>query len=301
MITWFLFALGSAVMQSTTNALSNQAVHLGQYSKITLSFITAATASIILFAVTFIFFGMPDLAEGFWRAALVTGILNMAIIPVGLKAFEVGEFSSVYSMSLTAPIFLLFTGWVFLGEVPPLLGMAGVILTVFGLWEISRAVPDGNTAKDYRKGNLLGLSVALMSSVSVNFDKLATLYSSRTFSYAVIIGFAALGYVAYLLFTKGTLFLKTGAPPPVVPDGWKRIFFNPILLLFFGGIAQSANGFFYNSALATGFASYTIAIKRVGVLLGVIWGWLFFREKNISKKLLGAGIAIAGVVLILFS
>lgn len=299
---WFFFALGSAIAQSTANAFSNQAVQLGQYSKLTLALITTATSSLILFAVTILFLGIPDLAPGFWTAVLITGTLNAVMIPLGFKAYEYGEFSSVYSMSLTTPIFLLLTGWIFLGEVPPVLGMVGVVLTVLGLWEITRANPEGAQAKNYKLGNLLGLVVAVMASISVNFDKLATLYSSRTFSYAVIMGIVALGYGVYLLFSKGSIIVKTGATADYSSKGkFIQIFFYGLFLMFLAGVAQAANGYLYNSALATGLASYTIAIKRVGVLLGIFWGWLFFREKNISKKLFSVVIAIAGVILILLS
>ncbi len=302
MITWFLFALGSAISQSGMNALSNRAVKLGQFSKITVGFIGTATASMILLLITFIFFGIPDLKPGFWHAVFVTGALNIVMLPTGLKAYEFGEFSSVYSMTLATPIFLLFTGWIFLGEVPPMLGMFGVVLSVLGLWQIAKAVPGRETARDFKKGNILALSVAFMASISVNFDKLAVLYSNKFFSYGVISGVMALGYAAYLLFNSRSLMVRTNSASAPPENPLKSIFFlEGIFLLVLIGMLQALNGIFYNSALAIGFASYTIAIKRLGVLFGVIWGWLFFREKNISKKLLGAGIAIAGVILILFS
>ena len=302
MITWFFFALGSALMQSTANALSNKAIQLGQYSKITLSFITTATTSILMFAVTFLFLGVPELKDGFWIAVLATGVLNVIMIPVGFKAFELGEFSTVYSMALTTPIFLIFTGWIFLGEIPPVLGMVGVVLTVIGLWEISKANSVETRAKDFRKGNLLALAVALMASISVNFDKLATVKSGPVFSFAVILGILAVAYAIYLLFVYGTILVKTGVKSEKPPDvSYGGLLVQAVFFIFLAGVAQAFNGFFYNSALTIGLASYTSAVKRVGILFGVFWGWLFFREKNISKKLFGAGIAIAGVILILFS
>jgi drug/metabolite transporter (DMT)-like permease len=298
MLSWFLFALGSALAQSASQALSNKAVQLGQYSKVTLSFMTTATTSILMFAVTFLFLGVPELKDGFWIAVLTTGALNAVMIPLGFKAFELGEFSTVYSMALTTPIFLLFTGWIFLGEVPPILGMVGVVLTVVGLWEISKANSVENRAKDFRKGNLLALAVALMASISVNFDKLAAVRSGPVFSYAVILGILAVFYAAYLLATKGSIIIKTENHNQ---GGRVGFLAGAAFFILLAGAAQAFNGFFYNSALIIGLASYTSAVKRVGILFGVFWGWLFFKEENIGEKILGAGIAILGVILILFS
>jgi uncharacterized membrane protein len=39
-----------------------------------------------------------------------------------------------------------------------------------------------------------------------------------------------------------------------------------------------------------------IAIKRTSVLMGVLWGALFFKEKGITERFLGASIMILGVV-----
>lgn len=299
MFAWFLFALGAAIAQSCVNALSNRAVKLAQFSKITIGFVATGVASLILLAISYFLVGFPELGTDFWRAVLITGALNTIMVPVGLKGYELGEFSSVYSMSLTAPIFILFTAWIFLGEFPPILGIVGVILSVVGLWSIAKVSSKNTEAKDYKKGNLLGLSVALMASISTNFDKIAVLNSDRFFSYGIIAGFMTIAYAAYLLIRYKTLIVRIETLPMSAPS-FKRDFFLPGLLFLFAiGIVHALNAYFYNSALMMGFVSYTIAIKRIGVLFGVLWGWLFFREKNISKKLLGAGIAAVGVVLIL--
>src|SRR3990167_7094183 len=267
MITWFLFALGAAIAQSCMNALSNRAVKLAQFSKITISFVATGVASLILLGISYFLVGFPELGPDFWRAVLITGAFNTIMIPVGFKAYEVCEFSSVYSMSLTAPIFILFTAWIFLGESPP----------------------------------IFGLSVALMASVSTNFDKLAVLNSDRFFSFGIIAGFMTVGYAAYLLIRHRTLIVRSETLSSTASPSWSIFLLHGVMLLFLIGIVHALNAYFYNSALMMGFVSYTIAIKRIGVLFGVLWGWLFFREKNISKKFLGAIIAILGILLILLA
>lgn len=63
-------------------------------------------------------------------------------------------------------------------------------------------------------------------------------------------------------------------------------------------------GVFSFHCLAHGFAismvkaGYMISIKRFNVLIGIIYGGIFFREKYIALRFLGAGMMVAGAVVI---
>ena len=47
--------------------------------------------------------------------------------------------------------------------------------------------------------------------------------------------------------------------------------------------------------------SYALALFQLSAVLNVIFGWKFFREKDLLKKLLGSSIMAAGAaVLIIF-
>ncbi len=296
MLLWLIFALGSAGMNSLLQVVSKEAILDQKYSKVGIKFVSVLVSSAILVIVSYYIIGLPEIDPRFWPAALITGVLNIISALVYLRAYEVGEFSSVYSMSLMTPIFLLGTSFVLLGEAPSLLGSIGVLLTIVGLWFAFRHRSGKPLAPGFTKGNLLGLSVAMISALSVNFDKAAALYSDRFFAPAMSLAVMAIGYGIYLAISPKKIFANgngiSGAKMPKIMSG-----INMLLLL---GLMGAAGTVLYNSALLAGFASYTIAIKRVGVLLGVIWGWLFFKEKDIGKKLFGAAIAIGGVVLILF-
>ncbi len=306
MFSWLFYSLGSAVTTSLTQVLSKQAILDRRYSNVAIKFVSALVASAILFLVAYLY-GFPNLDPRFWPAVIITGAINNVSALMYLRAYQVGEFSSVYSMSLMTPIFLLLTSFVLLGEKPTLLGAFGVFLTIIGLWVAFRKNTPQKNVQDFTKGNLLGLSVALLSSLSVNFDKAAALYSNRIFAPAATLAFMALSYGFYLLVRRQKFFV---AKPPLddsassLQVGLERKapwWFAGMPLLLVMGVLSAGGTVLYNSALLGGFASYTIAVKRVGVLLGVIWGWLFFKEKDLGKKLLGAAIAIAGVVAILWS
>jgi len=47
--------------------------------------------------------------------------------------------------------------------------------------------------------------------------------------------------------------------------------------------------------------AYMIAVKRTSLLFGVVFGYLFFQEKEIGKRLFSACLMLVGVILILFA
>ncbi len=291
MLTWFLLAFSAAIIHSFMQTLQKRAVTVVGYSKVTITFVITAIAAALIFVVSYFIVGLPQIDNQFWSAIFITGALNALAWPIMLKAYEVGEFSSVYSMILLTPVFLLITSFIFLGEAPSPVGILGVLLTVSGLWFITSQHKHIDIP-GFAKGNWLGVSVAAIFSISVNFDKLAVQHSDRFLGSAGVLAVIALGSAIYLLTRYKKIFLHTGSGAGSVSG--------PLLLVGVGVLLAIGN-VVHNSALLAGLASYTIAVKRMGVLLGVVWGWLFFKEKNISQKLFGAVIAVLGVVTILFS
>lgn len=288
-MTWIFFAVGNAIISSVYQALNNFAASTGRFSKFTIAFFGTAITSPILFFFSYIH-GFPKIGGGFWTAVFVTGILNFIATPIMLKAYETGEFSSVYSMILLTPVFLVVTSYFFLGEKASILGILGIALTVFGLWFLAKPKAEGHKEKfHYFKGPALGIVVALIYSISINFDKLTVKRSDALFASAVVLGLLGILNGIYLL-TKYRGF-----------GGARNFGFSNLLILVPIGVSLALTQFLQNSAFLLGLASYTIAIKRTGILFGVLWGWLFFKEDGFKKKFFGAALAVLGVVTLLFA
>lgn len=302
MLIWLLLAFGSALTNSWVQTMSKWAINLTRYSKITIAFVITATAAAALFLFSYFIFGFPAIDSRFWGAVTITAILNLIGFPIMLKAYELGEFSSVYSMILLTPVFLLVTAFIFLDETPSTLGIVGVILTIVGLWIVARGNHAHAQVPNFAKGNWLGILTALLWSISVNFDKLSTLYSDRFFAPATATAFMAIGYLFYLLLKhKRVLVIKAETTEEKSNSKLKTLKIPKGLFLVLAGLFLGLSSVLHNSALLAGYASYTIAIKRTGVLFGVLWGWLFFKEKGILRKLVGALIAVIGVIAIILA
>ncbi len=295
MLIWFLFAISNAFSYSAHNAYSKYIISSSRLSKPAVIFLSSLIGSLSLFIVSYIQ-GFPELDRTFWIAVVITSLINSISAPMLLRAYQLGEFSRIFSISLLTPVFLLFTAFLFLGEIPRPLGIIGVILTVVGLWFVEKHSPDG-VEKEFvvesgkiNRGVLIAIGVALLSSITVNFDKLAAQHSDVFFAPAIALAIMAIITGCYLILA-GKFHLSSLRGMRVSEVG-------SVAAL---GLTSALSNVLFNVALLIGLAVYTIAIKRLGILFGVVWGWLFFKEKNISKKLLGAAIAVAGVVAILFS
>lgn len=299
---WFFLALSAGLGDSWSKASQNWSVSLSRHSKPAIIFGGNIIASVILFSISYFAAGFPELQSGFWTAVLITGVLNSITFPVFLRAYELGEFSSVYSMILLTPVFLFLTSFLFLGETPSAIGIFGVALTIIGLYIIGKNHGSPNVGiKNFARGNVLGILVAIIWSISVNFDKLAAFRSDQFFAPAV--GSAVLAAVSGTYLISQFLFGRGGASGTGIDEKSAVPKIPPFSYLSFiaVGTTLALSGALHNSALLFGPASYTIAIKRTGVLWGVLWGWLFFKENNISHKLVGVLIAVAGVIAILFA
>ena len=285
MPSWFLYSLANAFFFSIYQALSNRAVKHGQYSKYAILFYATFIAALVQLIAAW-WFGFPELEDGFFFALSITAVLNALAVPLMLRAYEIGEFSTVFSMLLLSPIFLLLTSFIILGEVPSIWGAVGVLLTVAGL---TFASSEKYSFSKFNRGTWIAILVAFIFSISSNFDKLTMQRSDPFFAgFALNISIAMLSLV-FLIFKKNglkNLILRNKS------DFWMLV---PI------GATLGVSSTFFLLAMSTGLVSYASAVKRLGLVFAILWGWLFFKEKNISKKILGAAVAIVGVLLIIFS
>ncbi|MEQ1500222.1 MAG: DMT family transporter, partial [Parcubacteria group bacterium] len=95
--------------------------------------ITLFLTGILLLPVV-IFLGIPDIKDGFWSAFVVTMLLNLISQNLFIKAFKMSEASLIAPLRLIIPLFVVITGFLFLGEKPSFMGVVGIVITMFGLW-----------------------------------------------------------------------------------------------------------------------------------------------------------------------
>ena len=230
---------------------------------------------------------IPALDSTFWIAAVISTSLNAAGAVAFWHALARGEFLRIFPLLSLTPIFSVLTGWLVLGETPALQGFIGIALIVAGLIVLEKRESTASLADKKRRWTalLLGALYALILSINVALDRLAILHSDPYF------------YAAFFpLATAVPLLLLAAEFPPRKEDIIPLRRHAGLILL--AGFFFAASAFFGALGLGYLLASYFSATKRLGILVALVGGVLFFKEKITVRIVVGAAIAVLGVLLI---
>jgi len=284
----FIFAFLTAFFESIKDAFSKRGLQAVDEYIASFSFKFFS----LPFLIPFVFiFGIPQLGSNYLIALVADGLLNLITIVLYMRAIKVSDLSITVPLVAFTPLFLLITSPLMLGEFPAPLGIAGVLLIVFGsyLLNISR-INDGLLgpfkALLKKKGPKIMLLVAFLFSITSNIDKIGVQNSSPIFWAFSINIFVMLALIPLIFF-------KSKHDFSAVKTDFKILF--PI------GLFSALTIIFQMIAISLTLVAYVISIKRVSVVLGVIWGRFFFKEKGVKERLFGTTVMVSGVVLITLS
>jgi drug/metabolite transporter (DMT)-like permease len=282
---WLILSLLTALAVASQDAwVKKHFSHLTAYDMLAFPFLF----SLPLFAITIPFISVPPLDDTFYWCFVVSLPLNFIPFFLYMKAIQESPLSLTLPYLAFTPAFMIFTGYGFLGEIPNLWGLAGIVVTCIGGYVLNLEsgrhsfwAPIKAVFKE--TGSWLMLIVALMFSFSAVIGKKGILHSSPLFFTMTF--FAALSFLTLVaLLALGKIHLKT------FRDDWAK------------GLVAGA--LFFVHALSHGFAismvkaGYMISVKRLSALIGIIYGRLFFKEKYIAVRFVGACLMVAGAVLI---
>lgn len=278
----------------------------------------AATVVFFLIYLTFWGFTSPKLLPGFWRAVLLGTLVNLFIQFFAVKAASIKE----GEISLTAPLSAMTPGLITimaiaLGEYPGKIGIAGITLMALGsyvllfektpryLWEyvspvkrltmlfkIDRLAPE-------EKGKTIVVALTLGSAILSTFGLLFDgLYTRRgvnlqglTLAMLTMMGLLALGYSAWYIVNPGSQNRTSGLK--IYQTQPKYII--TIIFLVIGWVAMI---YLFQPTYNHTYVAYVGTLKRLTILITVIFGFVFFREGEIKKRLWAAILIMAGAILI---
>ncbi|MBI2625979.1 MAG: EamA family transporter [Candidatus Nealsonbacteria bacterium] len=226
----------------------------------------------------------------FWWATIASSASSIIALILFMKALQIGELSLTAPLLSFTPVFLIFTSRIMLGESIGFLGICGVALITAGTYALELRREKGiwgpikALLKD--KAALMTLIVALIYSVSSNFNKIAVANSSPI-TYLVFVQM-----ISALVFIT-IIFLKSDQKFAGIKSGWK--------MLLAVGLFTALSLFAQMTALTLAMVPYVISLKRTSAVFSVILGFIAFKERNIKPKLIGSILMMAGVLLISIS
>lgn len=239
-------------------------------------------------ALGFLFIPVPSLDWVFWRTVAILLPLEIAGLVLYVKAIRLSPLSLTVPFMALSPVFIIVFAFVFLGELPTRGGVAGIVLIAAGAYLLnasasSRGLLAPIKAAFKEPGSLLMMIVAFIYGFTSTLGKVAVQHSSPVF-----FGFAypfmlALVMGAYLVW-RGRFMLVFSRPRAFLPIG----------------LCTAVMISTHFMAISLTQVAYMISIKRTSLLWSVIMGRLIFKEANLTDRLLGSAVMLAGVMLIIF-
>jgi len=277
---WLLFAIISLVSSGFAGIVHRYV--LKEYDWLSYAFITGILTSLLFLPPALSNFIIP--ADNFSYIFLLDGILLWTLISaVTTKSFQYIEVSERAPLKQSQIIFLLILSYTLLRESLTFNKIFGSLLIFLGVVLIS--YKEGQTfGKLGETGTQLTLLTAALTATVSIVDKIALKYWNT----------GVYSFFTYLFpsLILGTLVIKRG-------NQIKKLLKFRLLPVIASVVLQAT--YYYPRLLAFSLTdvSNVFPILRLSVLVGVIGGIIFLKEKeNISQKVLSAIIMIAGAWLV---
>lgn len=205
-----------------------------------------------------------------------------------VKAIAHHDLSITVPLLSLTPLFLLITGYLFLGETITPLGIAGVLVLLSGIYLMNLSTLREGLLTPFKSvltnhGSLLVIIVAIIYTVTSTLGKKVVLLTDSAFFSFWYILILSIGIMPVIYWNKES--------PLHVFKNFKINFLIGTLV----GLSAFSLFTAYNYAPV----AYVIAIKRTSIIFSVLLGRLMFHEPAFGKRALGAGLAFAGVVLMM--
>jgi drug/metabolite transporter (DMT)-like permease len=282
-----------SLMNVLTDVARKHALEKREINTVTFWTRIVVTAVFAIALAVHIFTGSPVVIRGGVPLFLAYLGLDVGLITLVMwlyfRALQVSPLSLCVPFLAFTPVFLLGTGFVMLGQLPAAIKILGVVLIVVGSLVMHRKLFSQGwlapvKAVIQEKGSRYMLLVSLIFSVTNPLDKKLVVMSdvfTESFSYGLglCISFYFLGR-----------FLGGGKFREATRGNLKWIALAGVL----DGISlllQLASYSYVDVVIA-------VSIKRAGIILSVFSGWLFFRERGITDKVIAASVMFAGVLIL---
>jgi len=284
---WLFLSLASGILVAVKNVITRKLVFLTDrwvilYSKYL--FVSLFALLLILFT------GIPEIKPAFYYSIIIASVIDVMAGACFLNAIASTQLAKTFPLVAFTPIFLIGTSFVFLGELPSISALAGILLIVCGAYLLGAESIKVGVLEPIRlllkeKGQQQMLIAAFLFSFMAVFFKKAILNSSPFFAFAITQLLSTL-FLTLLFLKKKTLGLLFKG----TTDNFKP--------LFVAGIVGFLSGITLFAAFKLGLAAYVISVRRTSILFTIILGYVFFKEDHLIKSLIIGSIMVLGILLI---
>ena len=237
-------------------------------------------------------FGIGALHPAPLPSFLIYLVVDVSLITIVMwlyfRALQISPLSLCVPFLAFTPVFLIPTGFVLLGELPSPLKLLGVVLIVAGslvmhrrLFALGWTAPIKAVIRE--KGSRYMLLVSFIFSITNPLDKKLVVMSD-VFTEAVAYGLGLC--ISFFLLGK----MQRADFRAAIRSNWKWV--------SLAGLSDAVSLLFQLASYSYLAVVITVSIKRAGIILAVIAGWLFFRERGITDKLVATAVMFCGVLIL---
>lgn len=287
--TWLPLALLCAFSLATSDALAKRALQRhDEYLVLWLRFLLASPPLLALL----LFIPLPRPAPGFYGATLLALPLEALASVLYIRALKLSPLGLTLPLLALTPLFLLVVPYLLLGERIGAAAGCGIVLIAAGAYLINLPGAAGGILAPLRgmardPGARAMVGVALIYSITSTLGKRAIACSSPLFFAAV--------YVPALTLLLTPLALRRARKEPRPPISCAvRALLLPALFYALMVLTHMA-------AISMTRVAYMISVKRLSLLMGVVYGRLLFGERGFGWRVAGTLIMLGGVALITLS
>lgn len=284
---WVILSLLSAFSLATSDALAKRAVE-GNNEYLVAWFRLIFTLPLLI--VIWLFIPTPKLDSDFYKAFAIALPIEIITIVLYIKALKLSPLSLTLPFLALTPVFLIFISYFILGEKVSIFGGSGIFLIATGSYllnisELKKGILEPFKSITREKGSVLMIGVALLYSITSSMGKMAIEHSSPLF-------FGITYFIALnLVFAPIGLLMGKGDLKRFVNERKYRSLILP-------GLFYSIMVITHMTAMKLTKVAYMISVKRTSLLIGVIYGYLLFREEGIKGRMLGALLMFTGFVIV---
>lgn len=230
--------------------------------------------------------GWPKLTAEFWMLMACVVPLEVTAFLCYLKAIRISPLSLAIPFLAFTPLFTVATGWLFLGEKVTPLGLVGVLGVTVGAYVLQV----GEVKRGFLEpGIQLMLCAAAIYSITATLGKRVIILCGPT-------AFPFL-YIAMNLLVLGELARRAVPRRGSLAAEIRSQFWLYVIsgIVSAGAIATHALGILWVPV------AYFLSIKRLSLLVSVMYGGLLFREDSFRQRIAGSSFMLMGAALIVLT
>lgn len=243
------------------------------------------SAGALFYAPLLLWFGPPGNIIA-WACLLIGGLTEAIYIYLLTKAYDVGDFSVVYTIARgSAPLFVSLWSMLLLNEGPSLLGFTGIVLAVLGIILVGAPGLGQIKATFSPLAILLALLTGLSIAVYTVVDRIGVQHTVPVSYGITMFMLLSVFFTPYVM--KRRAFQTVRVVAVIDRKGIAAVaVLSPLAYLL------------VLTALSFTPASYVSAGREVSVVIGAMLGWLLLQEPFGLRRTVGAGVVTSGLALL---